>query len=924
MNGVYKLRLERQCLLTSTTEDTSSEVWTQKNGCSERKRLKWDSKSRKHILVGFAENVKGYRVYDPVKCNITTSRDVIVHENTERKNTVDDSITVSVGDTIQNDKLGSYVESSEKEIAKKTSQNDECSNISSESEYLDLDSTLQQTTASEEDDEPELEVITKRIRKPPERYGFTNQCASSSTEVIKDPMTIHEALEGPDRDKWIEAMKEELEAFKENDAWFPVDKLPLIRLQCSVSSAISWESRKQRTVALSSMEAEYMAIAEACKEAIYLRMLLCELTEVVLDNGTVKKYNRKKRKNFLSNAKKYAKKGQMGRGTKMSEELYQYFVGILEAMKEGVEGDESKRALVDNVLERTKGEELNIVGNQLGCRVIEMLLPYSSADDLERFMDVLSPELRKLCSDNFSSHVVEALLKVCCQRATEHLQAENNSEINDEAEPSKKKPKLENRSKKKYEKDHIMKCHDFTLKLSKYAINNLEDFVWDSYANHILRSVLKCLSGIAFLPGEKPKENVFDYKTKVFKGIPPHHTKAEYRSVPEEFKDIVKDFANRLSVWPQFKDLPYENITSGLLQILLFAIKNVDKSITKTLLKQLLNDSFAPDDWTDSSTNEDKLDKDKIDLDNENTTDVIVPTSMPPVFKSEPAVRLLEVCLLVAKKKTYTQIYAKCFINRLAQLATMPILNFTVQRLLDNCEIKEEFEPMFDELKDKYSAILTSGNTGVLVAIAKGCLRLKAKQTQFLKSLETALNCSDNDKIFPWACLHLLPSDRLDSTEKKITHIHGSVILQTILDFQRPMKAVSGILELESEQLVAIFTDAKGWHIAKAFFNGQFVGVKSRDKMIWKLKGHYQKLALSQYGSLAFEAIFSSSSQEQKIKIMTEISDKSNLLHSTKYGKMVFTKLKVDVFKLSQEKWKNTLNKQDKTIQLFNDIVDKT
>ncbi|GBP81290.1 Retrovirus-related Pol polyprotein from transposon TNT 1-94 [Eumeta japonica] len=302
------------------------------------KRLKWDSKSRKHILVGFAENVKGYRVYDPVKCNITTSRDVIVHENTEKKNTVDDSITVSVGDTIQNDKSGSYVESSEKEIAKKTSQNDECSNISSESEYLnaltDLDSTLQQTTASEEDDEPELEVITKRIRKPPERYGFTNQCASSSTEVIKDPVTIHEALEGPDRDKWIEAMKEELEAFKENDAWFPVDKLPshktpvqckwvykkkvnsdnsvryrarlvakgftqkpgldyeetfspvvrhstlkmLFALSVQLGSAISWESRKQRTVALSSMEAEYMAIAEACKEAIYLRMLLCELT----------------------------------------------------------------------------------------------------------------------------------------------------------------------------------------------------------------------------------------------------------------------------------------------------------------------------------------------------------------------------------------------------------------------------------------------------------------------------------------------------------------------------------------------------------------------------------------------------------------------------------------------------------------------
>lgn len=43
-------------------------------------------------------------------------------------------------------------------------------------------------------------------------------------------------------------------------------------------SIISWESTKQKTVALSSTEAEYMAISEACKEAIYLRNLLQELT----------------------------------------------------------------------------------------------------------------------------------------------------------------------------------------------------------------------------------------------------------------------------------------------------------------------------------------------------------------------------------------------------------------------------------------------------------------------------------------------------------------------------------------------------------------------------------------------------------------------------------------------------------------------
>lgn len=43
------------------------------------------------------------------------------------------------------------------------------------------------------------------------------------------------------------------------------------------NSAISWESHKQRTVALSTTEAEYMGITEAVKESIYLKNFLIEL-----------------------------------------------------------------------------------------------------------------------------------------------------------------------------------------------------------------------------------------------------------------------------------------------------------------------------------------------------------------------------------------------------------------------------------------------------------------------------------------------------------------------------------------------------------------------------------------------------------------------------------------------------------------------
>jgi hypothetical protein len=50
-------------------------------------------------------------------------------------------------------------------------------------------------------------------------------------------------------------------------------------------AAISWSSRKQRTVALSTTEAEYMAITEARKEIVWLQRLLQEIGRVPESNG---------------------------------------------------------------------------------------------------------------------------------------------------------------------------------------------------------------------------------------------------------------------------------------------------------------------------------------------------------------------------------------------------------------------------------------------------------------------------------------------------------------------------------------------------------------------------------------------------------------------------------------------------------------
>lgn len=50
----------------------------------------------------------------------------------------------------------------------------------------------------------------------------------------------------------------------------------------------------------------------------------------------------KKKRSFLTKARKYAKKGVYGRGKDIDEETYNYFVRVMERLKEEFEDEEDK------------------------------------------------------------------------------------------------------------------------------------------------------------------------------------------------------------------------------------------------------------------------------------------------------------------------------------------------------------------------------------------------------------------------------------------------------------------------------------------------------------------------------------------------------------------------------------------------------
>lgn len=175
------------------------------------KRQKWDRKSIEHILVGYPENVKGYRVYNPITRNITTSRDVIVREcekNTEVNVPVEEpkSSVENIPDSVKQCNQDEMMEEDEDDTL-----------TTKES----LDETYSPSENEFEDSEDTPAPISRpvRERKKPERYGFMNMCVNKETLDDANGLTLEEALKGPEREQWLKAVSEELQCFEDNSAW---------------------------------------------------------------------------------------------------------------------------------------------------------------------------------------------------------------------------------------------------------------------------------------------------------------------------------------------------------------------------------------------------------------------------------------------------------------------------------------------------------------------------------------------------------------------------------------------------------------------------------------------------------------------------------------------------------------------------------
>lgn len=274
--------------------------------------------------------------------------------------------------------------------------------------------------------------------------------------------------------------------------------------------------------------------------------------------------------------------------------------------------------------------------------------------------------------------------------------------------------------------------------------------------------------------------------------------------------------------------MAFSNLTSGLLQTLLSVIKENDHKLAQKLISKLLDECFTVRKDAEVQIKNSECKSSTPDVQN-----------ILPVFEDVAAVHLLEAAITNASPKKFTQIYAKCFINHLATLSQHPVANFSVQKLLDCCTEKIEFEGMFTELEEHGEEILKSHNTGVILSLAQACKRHSTKQGNFQKLLMKALHCIEPKERQSLLCpltLSLVTYEEQIPSNKLFIHLHGSLILQTLLSFNKPIQAVNSLLDMNTGDLKTVLTDPKGCHVMDAFMKSEFVGEKSRDRIIKKLQ----------------------------------------------------------------------------------------
>lgn len=206
-------------------------------------RRKLDCKAAKCVFVGYGENVKGFRLWNPATNKVEFSRDVffdenfieneiIVNVNSGDKGDESEKTTATANESDDSSKAANDTENSSN--ATEVNSNDVSRN-SIDTSVIDLSSSIDEEFNDCDDGMQNnmrgwCDVTTSNIMNRPRLYrqnASTDFCCESDAlafmATFDEPATFQEATNSKQKKQWVAAMNEEIESLLKNRTWSLVD-----------------------------------------------------------------------------------------------------------------------------------------------------------------------------------------------------------------------------------------------------------------------------------------------------------------------------------------------------------------------------------------------------------------------------------------------------------------------------------------------------------------------------------------------------------------------------------------------------------------------------------------------------------------------------------------------------------------------------
>lgn len=261
------------------------------------------------------------------------------------------------------------------------------------------------------------------------------------------------------------------------------------------------------------------------------------------------------------------------------------------------------------------------------------------------------------------------------------------------------------------------------------------------------------------------------------------------------------------------------------------------------------------------------------------------------------------------------------------ELGAHPVANFVVQRMITSAEDSEIFESIIQFVCKGFEDVLASQNFGVVQKLCEQCVKFPDFQRLFYDTLLNAFHCTDMEKrasfVSLLATMRTFDSffDNNESGKIENVEYHGSVLLQTLLNFKNVGILVKSMSSIPVSNIVAMACNSSGSHFVDSFLASKKLKFKNKKEIIEKVGEEWCAISCDKYGSRVVEKLWNDFDIATKRLLIKFLVKKADDLSKNDFGKYVCRKVQMKRYQTRLEEWEMIQKQICNKRKLFADII---